>query len=102
MSDISNKISIATTSLYSPDSKSNKSRAKIALETVKMAIEHGYEINIVDGGSSEEIVREYINHGANVFRQIGKTMGEARRQAIVESMARSREIIVSMEAENVD
>jgi|SRR3989344_3507094 len=95
------KISIATTSLYRSDSESDKVRSEISLETVKTARQYGYEINIVDGGSSREITNTYKRYGANVIKQEGKTMGGSRRQAISKCIEGSKDIIVWMEIEKV-
>mgnify|MGYP001562408965 CR=1 FL=1 len=54
------KILIATTSLYRPYSESDKIKAEISLENVKTARQYGYEINIVDGGSPEELIKTYV------------------------------------------
>lgn len=51
---------------------------------VRNATGLGYEIVVVDGGSPDELLKEYEGYGAHVYEQIikGKDIGPPRRQAI--------------------
>jgi len=75
------KVVIVTSTLYKG---SDDVRAKLAIETICSAKEHGYPIVIVDS-SPEEIRDSFRGHGAIVFDAEKQGMGIERRQAIRET-----------------
>jgi glycosyltransferase involved in cell wall biosynthesis len=97
--NIAAKIAIATTTFYRPDSESDKYRAELAGKLVARSVELGHEIIVVDGGSSEELLRSFERFGARVYLQTSKSMGAGRRQAIKEAQDTGREVIAWTEPE---
>ncbi len=96
---ISEKVAIATTTLYNPDLESDILRSEIAKSTVRRATNLGYEIIIVDSGSSDELLKDFERYGAKIFSQQKKGMGSGRRQAIKEALDTKKEVIVWTEPE---
>jgi len=72
------KAVIATTTL-AKDPK--ELRVKLALKTIKKAVECGYQIVVVDG-SPDEVREQFGDIGAIVCKDLGQSMGASRRQAI--------------------
>lgn len=100
--EISDKVAIATTTFYNPDSQSDTVRAEIAKKLVRTATDMGYRIVIVDGGSSQELLREFEGYGGIVYQEEQKGMGKVRRQAIREAYNTKRQIIAWTEPEKED
>ncbi|MBL7148070.1 MAG: glycosyltransferase [Nanoarchaeota archaeon] len=97
--ELSDKITIATTTFYNPNLEDDIHRAKIAKNSIRTANNLGYEIVIVDGGSSEELLKEFEKYGARVYSQTSKGMGKSRRQAIREAYNIGREVVAWAEPE---
>lgn len=99
---ISDKIAIATTTWYNPDLESDIIRADSAKKSVRTAIDLGYIVVVVDGGSSDELLREFERYGAKVYHQIAKGMGPGRREAIaqIHDIRRPVEVWTEPEKEN--
>lgn len=72
------QVVIATTTMYK---SAEDHRARVALRTIKQAVQHGHKIVVVDG-SPQAVKDMLIATGALVFQDTGKTMGQGRRQAI--------------------
>lgn len=73
---------IATTTFYRPG---DERRAEVCLQMITEAVARGWEIVVVDGGSTIPFVDEAARLGAHVFDEVrgeGHTMGRGRRQAI--------------------
>lgn len=98
INSLKDKVIIATTTLYS-NSKSDIIRAELAKKTVKETAKFGYEILVVDGGSSENFLEEIKKRGAKVFQQTEKGIGNSRRQVNREAYQTQKEIVVWMEPE---
>ncbi|MCX6741710.1 MAG: hypothetical protein NTX24_00850 [Candidatus Pacearchaeota archaeon] len=93
---------VATTTFYRPGNESDTHRAILAINTIRKARDLGQLIIVVDGGSPEEILRQFERYGARVIMQPkGTTMGYGRRQAIEAAYNTGREIIVWTEPEKV-
>lgn len=76
------KAVITTTTLARFSSSLESVRASCALRTIERAVEHGYPIVAIDGGSPSEYVEAMEGLGAHVFAQELPGMGSARRQAL--------------------
>ncbi len=100
--NISDRIAIATTTLYNPNNETDTYRAKLAKKAVRTAFDLGYKVIIVDSGSSDELLREFEKYGATVHMHSSIGMGSSRRQAIRESHNTGRDIIAWTEPEKVD
>jgi len=96
---ISEKVAIATTTLYNPDLESDALRSELAKSTVRHATNLGYEIIIVDSGSSDKLLKDFERYGAKVFFQQKKGIGPCRRQAIRGALDTKREVIAWTEPE---
>lgn len=96
-----NDIVLATTTLYKPDNKSDVVRSKLATESIKEATSIGYSIIVVDSGSSDELLREFENYGANIVTSY-KEMGECKRLAIQEAYNLDKKVIAYLELEKKD
>lgn len=92
------KIVIATTTCYE---SVNTVRAKLALSTVKTAINCGHQIVIVDNSDNFSVEDKLQIAGAVVYREEKPGMGNSRRQVFkrAEKMTRQDDIIVWMEPE---
>ena len=100
MNEITGKVAIATTTYYNPDSESDRIRAEIAKRTVRSAINLGYEVALVDAGSSDCLVREFERYGARLFLSSdGFTMGWDRRKSIQNASRLGRRIVAWTEPE---
>ena len=82
MDSLIENIAIATTTFYKPEQKVGQLRMKLARESVREATDLGYKIVVVDGGSSDEFLREIERYGAVVEAEEKGTMGTGRRHAI--------------------
>lgn len=98
---IASKVAIATTTFYNPDSESDAVRADIAKNFVMRASEIGYSIVVVDGGSSDELLREFEGYGAKVSPEEQRGMGKGRRQAIRQAYDSGRPVIAWTEPEKL-
>lgn len=99
MKELSDKLAIATTTFYKPNSEIDGLRAEITKNTIRIATELGYEIVVVDGGSSDELLKEFEKLGARIYPQILSGMGKSRRQAIKEAHNLGREVVAWTEPE---
>jgi len=101
INSLSDKVAIATSTLYNPDWESYGLRAELAKKTIINAKNIGYEISIVDGGSSDELLKEFERYGAKVIVELQRsdTMGAQRRNAIEYACNLGRDVIVWMEPE---
>lgn len=97
--NISEKVVIATTTSYNPDLESDILRSEIAKSTIRQATSFGYELILVDGGSSDELLKDFERYGAKIFAQQEKGMGSGRRQAIKEALDTNKEVIAWTEPE---
>lgn len=102
LGEISDKVVIATTTLYKPDLRGDVCKAKLALDTIEVAIDLGYQIIVVDGGSPDEFLQESERYGANIFKQESPGMGNAKRQAIKEAQLTDKPIIALTDLEKED
>jgi glycosyltransferase involved in cell wall biosynthesis len=96
---MNNKVVIVTTTWYDLGKESDRLRAGVALRTVEKAIELGYEIVVVDGGSDGEFVGEMKKSGARVCVQKEKGMGVGRREAMRRALGLRKKAMVWMEPE---
>lgn len=77
------KAVIATTILASSNTLHEKVRGACALKMLYSAVEHGYEVVVVDGGSPTWFIRAMNElRGVYVYDQEVPGMGNARRQAL--------------------
>lgn len=98
---ITKRAVLATTTYATRKSKWEQVRADCALKTIALAVEHGYEIVAVDGGSPDEYIAEMRRLGAHVFMQEVPGMGNARRQTLRRALelADSNQAIIWIEPE---
>ena len=100
--EISDKIAMATTTFYNPNNENDVYRSALAKNVVREATELGYAVIVVDGGSSDELLREFERYGARVYTESSKGMGNGRRQAIREAYNTGKDIIAWTEPEKED
>lgn len=99
MRDIARKVAIATSTYYNQDSESDRIRAELAKRTIRSAIDLGYEVAIVDAGSSHALLKEFENYGARLSLNLGGTMGSDRRRAIEVASTIGRTLVAWTEPE---
>lgn len=99
--EIAERTAIATSTLYNPDLESDQYRGGLAKETVRKAVDLGYEIIVVDGGSPDELLKEFERFGAKVQINESGVVGVSRRQAIREACNTRRKIIAWTEPEKI-
>jgi len=89
---------VATTTFYR---SVDDLRMKLALRTIKEAYENEYPIVVVDGGSPDEVCRQFHEQGAYLYHQEKPGMGASRRQAIAEAarLVNNDEVVIWMEPE---
>lgn len=84
------EIGVATATFYptwekssdvSPDASVDQVRGDLALETIHAAIENGYQLAVVDGGSSPDFIEMLGLMGVAVEAEREKGMSASRRQA---------------------
>ena len=73
---------MVTTTFYNPDDEVSRVRSEIAKRTFRNTINEGCPVIAVDGGSSDELLKEFENYGVVVLGEEQRGMGPARRQAI--------------------
>jgi hypothetical protein len=73
---------VATTTLATYSTKHEIIRAECALKMVQSAVEQGYVLVAVDGGSPAGYIEALQERGALVFPQEVSGMGNARREAL--------------------
>jgi hypothetical protein len=98
-SDISDKVVIATTTFYNPDSEIDRHRAENARNAIRTAGQEGYGVIVVDGGSPEELLKEFEDLGAKVHAQTAEGMGGSRRQVLRLAYDTGKDIIAWTEPE---
>ncbi|MFH1637021.1 MAG: hypothetical protein ABIB71_01185, partial [Candidatus Woesearchaeota archaeon] len=96
---LASKVAIATTTWYRPDVESDVLRSKLAKKTIRKAIGLGYDVVVVDGGSSEEFLKELEGYGAKVYAEELRGMGKGRRQVLKLAYETGKEIIAWIEPE---
>lgn len=94
----SDKVVIVTTTKYT-SKKGDIVRARLAEKTIRHATELGYEILVLDGGSSDDLLKSFEKDGARIYLQNSKTMGGSRRELIQEAYKTEKEIILWVEPE---
>jgi len=92
---------IATTTLYNPDSENDRVRSNLALETLRKALDLGYQVILVDGGSSDELLKEFERYGASVHQESGG-MGGERRKVFSLAQSSGKPVIAWLEPEKVN
>src|SRR5476651_1906903 len=95
----SSKIVIATGTLYTGATESEKIRSALAIETIEKAGEFGYPIIVLDQGSSQELIMSFETAGGIVKKQHGITFGQGRREAMKAAGELDKAIIVWTEPE---
>lgn len=76
------RIAIATSTFYNPKDEIDRSRMNLAINTVREARDLGYQVVVVDGGSSNEFLDQLSRFGAHIEMEKERGMGKGRRQAI--------------------
>ncbi|MBU2638681.1 MAG: hypothetical protein KJ955_06935 [Nanoarchaeota archaeon] len=99
MSHLEQITAIATTTFYKPGSENDAMRAELAKSTIRKATDLGYGVVVVDGGSSDELLREFERYGAQVFLEKSMNMGQSRRHAIERARNLGREVVAWTEPE---
>jgi len=73
---------MVTTTFYDPDDEISRVRSEIAKRTFRNTLNKNCPIIAVDGGSPDELLKEFESYGVIVLREEQRGMGPARRQAI--------------------
>jgi len=76
-------------------------RYNLALESIKFLTQRGYEVVIVDGGSTRPFLSSAYDNGARVFRQSQDGFGNGKREAIARAFETGKEIIALMDLEKL-
>ena len=63
---IAEKTAIATTTFYKNGFVSDDLRMELAKRTVESAVESGYDVHVVDGGSPDYFIRDLEGYGARI------------------------------------
>lgn len=99
-------ISVFTTTYYKgwrPDvvdlNNVDTSRGNVSLVTFERAIDAGYRVVVIDGGSSVEYIDKLKGLGVTVLPQIGRGMVQAKREALTASVDQHPLIHVLIQAE---
>ncbi|MFZ5933169.1 MAG: hypothetical protein ACOYT7_03805 [Patescibacteria group bacterium] len=86
-------IAIATTTFYpdwyvgetrDPD-HTDKIRGDLFIKLMEEVLQKGYQLSVVDGGSSPELIKLIKGLGVNIIEQDKKGMSASRRQAFIEA-----------------
>jgi glycosyltransferase involved in cell wall biosynthesis len=96
--EIASKVAIATTTFYK-DTLADKNRSTLALNLAQEAKKEGYELIVVDGGSSDEFLENLRSTGAHLFKENKGGMGVGRRQAIREALTSQKPVLAWVEPE---
>ncbi|MEK6856853.1 MAG: hypothetical protein AABX49_02445 [Nanoarchaeota archaeon] len=99
MREIARNVTIATSTYYRPDSDSDNIRAEIAKRTFRKAADLGYEVAVVDAGSSDGLLKEFERYGARLSLNLNGTMGSDRRKAIEIASNNGRRLVAWTEPE---
>lgn len=104
MANLEQIAAIATTTFYRPGSENDAMRAELAKNTIRTAAYMGYHVVVVDGGSSDEFLKEISSYGLEVHLHHEPKMGlgESRRHAISMAMKLGRYAIAWVEPEKAD
>lgn len=90
---------IVTSTYYSLESPVDQVRAELSKNTIKKAVQNGYQIIVVDCGSAQELLDDYVSLGAEVHIQTETTMGQSRRKAIKIGFDKKTDFIMWIEPE---
>lgn len=95
------KVAIVTQTLYRDNSEVEQIRAGLAKSLFEKAINYGYLVVVIDGGSSEKILKGFRKKGVILesHEQKGKKFGPGRRKGIKIAYDLGKEVIVWIEAE---
>ncbi len=96
------RLVIATTTMYSGSSRSDEVRARLAVALVKKAAAFDIPIVVVDAGSQDQYVMEFVKNGAVVEREKVRGKGPSRRQAIARAHDLSDRYVAWVDPEKVD
>lgn len=101
--EIAENVAIATSTFYNFDNPSGLIRANCARNMVRRAIDLGYSIALIDGGSPQELVEEFERYGAKVFPEQERVapgiFGPGRRQSFQEAYNLNKSVVAWMEPE---
>lgn len=90
---------IVTDSWYNLNKELDRIRYQTSKNSVERAINAGYSVFIVDGGSPNEVIDTYQDFGATVLNQEKRGMGNGRRQVIEAGYNFGKEYMIWMEIE---
>ncbi|MBI1972798.1 hypothetical protein HYS50_02225 [Candidatus Woesearchaeota archaeon] len=96
--DLSGKVAISTVTLFRT-SPADQIRARLALDSIAQASNLGYSVDMADGGSADEFLREAERRGAIVNALPGKTFGERTRYGVQRGYAAGRPVLMRLEIE---
>ena len=100
--EIAKNVAIATTTFYRLETEEGRVRSEIAERTVRSALERGYDVSVVDGGSPDKFLRTLEDLGARVLKEVGGGgLGPGRRQALQSAYDSGREVVGWTEPEKV-
>jgi len=102
LDNLTSKIAIGTSTWYQKGQQNNEVRAKIAERTIKTAVDSGYKMVIVDGGSEDWFLKSIEGCGAEIIPQTAKGMGAGRREVLQYIYNLNTPLIGWMEPEKED
>lgn len=80
--DITSKVAIGTTTWYQKGQLNGDLRANLAERVIKTAVDLGYKMVVVDGGSDDWFLNKIEGSGAIIYPQQTKGMGPSRRECL--------------------
>ena len=101
--EICENTAIATITFYRPNNESDTYRSHLAKDTIRKAADSGCKVIVADGGSSDELLRDFERYGATLISSPeDKNMGPRMRKAIKCAYDSGRPINAWSEAEKED
>jgi len=97
--EIAENVAIATSTFYNFNNPSDIIRANCARNMIRNAIDLGYSIALIDGGSPGELLDEFRRYGVNIFAEIERGMGKGRRQSFQEAYNLGKPVVAWIEPE---
>jgi hypothetical protein len=102
MKDLTQKVAIGTTTSYKKGRQNGKLRAGLAERTIKTAVNMGYKMIVVDGGSDDWFLKSIDGCGAEIYSQTASGMGGSRREVLQYVHNLNTLIVGWMEPEKLD
>ena len=101
--NIASKVAIGTTTWYKKGQPNGELRAGLAERVIKTAVDMGYKIVVVDGGSDDWFLNRLEGNKVKIYQETpGGGMGGSRRECLQYAHNLNTPIVAWMEPEKVD